>query len=117
MPSRNELVAYNRSVEEVAATIQADAVIYQSLEQLVDCVRSLNPAITKFDCSIFDGAYVTGGVDEAYLSSLEKARADNERSKKAASFLTPHPAPESIVSCSGPMNGAEDIGLYNGRTR
>lgn len=117
MPSRNELVAYNRSVEEVAATIQSDAVIYQSLEQLVDCVRSLNPAITKFDCSIFDGAYVTGGVDEAYLSSLEKARADNERSKKAASFLTPHPAPESIVSCSGPMNGAEDIGLYNGRTR
>lgn len=119
MPSRSELVAHDRSVEEIAKTIQADAVIYQSLEQLVEAVRSLNPAITKFDCSIFNGEYVTGGVDEAYLSSLEKARADHEQAKKAAQQLmtTSQSTSESVLSCSGPMNGAGDIALHNGRTR
>lgn len=119
MPSRSELVAHDRSVEEIAKTIQADAVIYQSLEQLVEAVRSLNPAITKFDCSIFNGEYVTGGVDEAYLSTLEKARADHEQAKKAAQQLmtTSQSTSESVLSCSGPMNGAGDIALHNGRTR
>lgn len=120
MPSRNELVAHDRSIEQVAETIQADAVIYQTLDELVESVRSLNPALTKFDCSIFDGVYVTGGVDEAYLATLEKHRADNEQAKKAAQQLggaPAAPAPEGLVSCSGPMNGAEDLGLHNEWTR
>ncbi|WFD24545.1 amidophosphoribosyltransferase [Malassezia equina] len=120
MPSRNELVAHDRSIEQVAETIQADAVIYQTLDELVESVRSLNPALTKFDCSIFDGVYVTGGVDEAYLATLEKHRADNEQAKKAAQQLggaPAPPAPEGLVSCSGPMNGAEDLGLHNEWTR
>lgn len=122
MPSRNELVAHNRSIQEVAETIQADAVVYQPLDELIKSVQSLNPKLTKFDCSIFDGEYVTGGVDEAYLSRLESARADNNKAKKAAQNVgTAAIAAETEVqaqaSCSGPMNGAEDIGLYNGWTR
>lgn len=119
MPSRHELVAHGRTIAQVAETIQADAVVYQSLDELIQCVKSLNPAITKFDCSIFDGVYVTGGVDESYLHTLEKARAENSKAKKAAQDLSAAMAPEAATtaSCSGPMNGAEDIGLYNGWTR
>lgn len=108
MPSRGELVAYQRSEPEISEAIHADSVVYQSLEELVDSVRQLNPAITKFDCSIFDGKYVTGGVDEAYLEHLETLRAENEKAKSAAAALAT-PEPQAVLSCSGPMNGSEDI--------
>ncbi|PKI85665.1 amidophosphoribosyltransferase [Malassezia vespertilionis] len=119
MPSRNELVAHNRTIDEIAQVIQADAVIYQTLEDLIDSIQSLNPALTRFDCSIFDGHYVTGGVDEKYLHHLEELRAENDQVKKTtqAAEVSASAQPEAPVSCSGPMNGAEDIGLYNGRTR
>ena len=119
MPSRAELVAHNRSIAEVAETIQADAVVYQTLEELIASVRGLNPAITKFDCSVFNGEYVTGDVDEAFLRHLEQVRAGNDKVKKAAQNIAAaaQPEAETVTSCSGPMNGAEDIGLYNGWTR
>ncbi|WFC95697.1 amidophosphoribosyltransferase [Malassezia brasiliensis] len=119
MPSRAELVAHNRSIPEVAQKIQADAVVYQTLDELIASVRGLNPAITKFDCSVFNGEYVTGDVDEAFLCRLEQVRAGNDKVKKAAQNLAnaAQPEAETVTSCSGPMNGAEDIGLYNGWTR
>jgi len=66
------------SEEEIAQLIGADAVIYQDLEALVSAVGQLNPTIERFDCSCFDGVYVTGDVSEAYLASVEAARADGE---------------------------------------
>ncbi|KAK0543978.1 amidophosphoribosyltransferase, partial [Tilletia horrida] len=45
MPSRHELVAHGRSELEVAAYIQADLVIYQTLPDLIESVRQFNPAI------------------------------------------------------------------------
>lgn len=77
MPSRLELVAHGRTPEEVAEAIGADLVIFQTLDDLVSSVRSLNPSIPRFDCSVFTGDYVTGGIDEAYLQGLEQLRADN----------------------------------------
>ena len=74
MPDREELVAYNHSVEEVAADIHADYVIYQKLEDLKEaCVESAlyGPAPKVFDCSCFDGVYVTGELSEEYLEKLE----------------------------------------------
>ncbi|KAH9989953.1 phosphoribosyltransferase-like protein [Russula vinacea] len=61
MPSRTELVAHGRTMEEVAEAIGADLVIFQTLEDLVASVRGLNPSIEKFECSVFSGEYVTGG--------------------------------------------------------
>jgi amidophosphoribosyltransferase len=81
MPSRAELVAHDRTTEEIAEVIGADLVIFQTLEDLVSSVSQLNPAVTQFDCSVFTGEYVTGGVDEVYLSSLENLRADNVKGK------------------------------------
>lgn len=81
MPSRSELVAYSRDASAVATAIGADVVIFQDLDDLVDAVRQFNPTITKFDCSVFDGEYVTGSVDEAYLQHVENLRSDNVRGK------------------------------------
>ncbi|KAF9567530.1 Amidophosphoribosyltransferase [Agrocybe pediades] len=81
MPSRKELVAYGRDTDEIAAEIGADLVIFQTLPDLVNSVRQLQPSIESFDCSVFTGEYVTGGVDEEYLQHLETLRADNNRAK------------------------------------
>ena len=75
MPTRSELICgHGQTAEDVAKTIGADKVIYQTEEGLVASLRDLNPAITKFDCSCFDGVYVTGDIDEAYLERLEASR-------------------------------------------
>jgi amidophosphoribosyltransferase len=74
MPTRDELIAPGRSDEEIAREICADAVIYQDLEGLEQAVRDVNPAITKFETSCFNGVYVTGDVTPEYLQSIEQTR-------------------------------------------
>lgn len=82
MPAASEFVAHGRNEDEIAALIGADKLIYQDLEDLVDAVRQGNPAIEHFDCSCFNGVYVTGGVDEEYLKELENIRNDIARSEQ-----------------------------------
>ncbi|KAI0080558.1 amidophosphoribosyltransferase [Panus rudis PR-1116 ss-1] len=89
MPSRAELVAYNRDEDQIAQTIGADLVIFQTLPDLVSSVRQFNPSIPQFDCSVFTGEYVTGGVDEEYLRGLEQLRADNVKGKMVVGGLGP----------------------------
>jgi amidophosphoribosyltransferase len=86
MPSRSELIANGRTEDEIAALIGADAVIYQDLDALVHAVGSLNPAIERFDCSCFDGVYVTGDVSQEYLDGIESGRADGESSSRLSSY-------------------------------
>jgi amidophosphoribosyltransferase len=74
MPSSKELIASSRSEREVEAIVGADGLIYQSLEDLIASVTAENPALTGFDCSMFDGKYVTGDIDPPYLVRLEAAR-------------------------------------------
>lgn len=83
MPSRAELIAHGRTTDEVAKAIGADLVIFQTLPDLVASVRQLNPAIERFECSVFSGEYVTGGVDGVYLDHLESTRSDNMKTKAA----------------------------------
>lgn len=83
MPSAEELVAHNRSEEEVAAAIGADWLVYQDLSDLIEAVRRGNPRINRFDASIFDGRYITGDVDEGYLTRLEERRCEAARASAA----------------------------------
>lgn len=76
MPSRDELLATNRTDEEICAEIGADALIYQDLDALRESITKSNPHLTEFDCSCFDGKYVTGDIDAAYLNRIEAARSD-----------------------------------------
>lgn len=76
MPSREELLATGRTDEEICQEIGADGLIYQDLEALEDIVIALNPNIQEFDSSCFNGRYVTGDVDAAYLNRIEVLRGD-----------------------------------------
>lgn len=84
MPSAQELIAHDRSVEEVRSLIGADWLVYQDLEDLVQTALEGNPNIKQFDCSVFNAQYVTGDIDAEYLMSLDQLRNDNARQRKAA---------------------------------
>jgi amidophosphoribosyltransferase len=84
MPSAKELIAHGRSDEEIEKIIGADKLIYQDLEDLIETCREGNPKIKRFDTSVFDGNYVTGDIDEAYLKALDDRR--NDRTKNSTSI-------------------------------
>jgi amidophosphoribosyltransferase len=88
MPSRDELLATGRSDEEICKEIGADALIYQDLDALIADVKYRNPKIKDFDCSCFDGKYVTGDITEAYLAKIESARADGKKGQLPANSIT-----------------------------
>lgn len=76
MPSAQELIAHDRTDEEIAELIGADCLIYQDLKDLVDSAKEGNDTIVRFDCAVFDNDYVTGDVDDIYLQKLEAERND-----------------------------------------
>jgi amidophosphoribosyltransferase len=76
MPTRDELLATGRTDEEICKEIGADALIYQDLDALKTCINKSHPQLTAFDCSCFDGQYVTGDIDEAYLNRVESVRGE-----------------------------------------
>lgn len=76
MPAPSELIAHNRTVEEICAFIGADKLIYTDISDLNAALKMCNPNIERFDTSVFDGEYITGDVSPDYLSALEKRRAD-----------------------------------------
>lgn len=80
MPTADELIAYNRSVEQINDCIGSDALIYQDLQDLKDAVKMQNTDIDDFECSVFDGVYVTSDVDQNYFDYLASLR--NEDAKK-----------------------------------
>ncbi len=77
MPTRKELVAYGVTEEEVGKIIGADRIFYQNLPDLILSAQEGNPEIKSFDASCFDGKYVTGDVDEAFLKKVESFRSSN----------------------------------------
>ena len=75
MPATSELIASNKSDAAVAKEINADWLIYQTLEDLIEAVREGNPEIDEFENSIFTGKYITPLI-ENYLEELENSRKD-----------------------------------------
>jgi len=82
MPSANELIAHGRTEEEVCELIGADWLVYQDLEDLITCSSEGNPNIKNFDCSVFNGKYVAGNIDENYLTHLDAIRNDANKNKE-----------------------------------
>ena len=76
MPAAQELIAHNRSDEEVAQQIGADRMFYQDLDDLVNAVSNDKARLQRFDTSCFSGEYVTGDVSTAYLARIEALRCD-----------------------------------------
>ncbi|SDH65488.1 amidophosphoribosyltransferase [Propionivibrio dicarboxylicus] len=74
MPTRGELIATDRTDEEICREIGADALVYQELDTLKASVSDLKPTLTRFDTSCFNGDYVTGDITPEYLDMIESAR-------------------------------------------
>lgn len=82
MPTAQELLAHNRTTEEIAKIIGADWLVYQDLEDLIACARKGNKNIKEFDTSCFTGDYITNDVDQDYLEHLEQHRNDAAKMKR-----------------------------------
>jgi len=88
MPAANELIAHNRSEEEVCTAIGADRLIYQDLDDLIAAVGKGNPDILHFDTSCFSHHYITGDIDINYLERIEALRNDSaQNSRNSESFI------------------------------
>ncbi|MDD5126339.1 amidophosphoribosyltransferase, partial [Methylovulum sp.] len=82
MPAANELIAHNRTEEEVCTAIGADRLIYQDLADLIAAVGKGNPDIQHFDTSCFSHEYITGDIDDDYLERIEALRNDDAQNQR-----------------------------------
>ncbi|MDO4593084.1 MAG: amidophosphoribosyltransferase, partial [Comamonadaceae bacterium] len=96
MPTKSELVANGRTVEEIRQVIGCDALIYQDVEAMKQTVGKINPAVQGFEASCFDGVYVTGDISEAEVTALNEGRnADAQEESEDTSRLSLPNAQES----------------------
>ncbi len=84
MPTVNELIAHNKTEEEIAKLIGADWLIYQDLDKLIESTQTGDVHINSFDLSCFNGEYVTGDINQEYLDHIEGLRNDGAKSKREA---------------------------------
>ncbi|MEO1932385.1 MAG: amidophosphoribosyltransferase, partial [Pseudohongiella sp.] len=82
MPAASELIAAGKTEKEIEEMIGADWLIYQELDDLIASASEGNPEIKQFECSIFNGEYITGDVDDLYLKRLENLRSDAAKKSK-----------------------------------
>jgi amidophosphoribosyltransferase len=76
MPTREELIAHNRTPDQIRQFIGADALIYQDVETMKRVVGALNPAIVGFEASCFDGQYITGDISLADFEAIQTQRTE-----------------------------------------
>lgn len=84
-----QLVAYNKTIEEITKELEADAVWYQTLDDLIDCCKT--DKIKEFEIGVFTGNYVTG-FEMDYLNGIERLR---------------------NYKCDKSLNAGVDISLHN----
>ncbi len=77
MPAARELIAHGRTVDEICSSIGADWLVYQDIQDLIDCSHEGNESIDGFELSVFDGQYLAGLIDADYLDSIEAARGES----------------------------------------
>mgnify|MGYP003309908423 FL=1 len=82
MPATSELIASNKSDEDLSAYIGADWLIYQTIDDLIEAVRFEESEVNHFDTSCFSGEYVTNDITEKYLQRIELKRNDEAMTKK-----------------------------------
>ena len=82
MAATTELVAHQRTEKEIEEFIKADWLIYQDLDDLISAAQVGNEDIKQFECSIFNGKYVTDDIDDKYLQDLEDVRSDKSKSSR-----------------------------------
>tara|TARA_Y100001968_G_scaffold306298_1_gene322981 strand:- start:180 stop:1640 length:1461 start_codon:yes stop_codon:yes gene_type:complete len=71
MPSRYELIAYNKSINEIEKQLSIDKLIYQGIENLKKAI-TFDSNVKHLDLSCFTGDYITGNINKEYLDWVEK---------------------------------------------
>ena len=71
MPSRRELIAADRSPDEIARVLGADHLVYQTVAGMNKAILSGQSKVTQLEESCFTGNYLAGKVDAEYLSWIE----------------------------------------------
>ena len=86
MPTKDELVAHNRTNEQIREIIGCDALIYQDVDAMKAAIFKLapqteatNPPVTGFDASCFDGVYVTGDITGDDITRLRESRVQSSK--------------------------------------
>jgi amidophosphoribosyltransferase len=74
MSTKREFVARDRTNEEIAKELGADAVVYQTIEEMVDVVRTAGGTKTEFCVACFEGVYPTGDITESMIADIENDR-------------------------------------------
>jgi amidophosphoribosyltransferase len=99
MPTKGELVAHDRTIEEIRELIGCDALIYQDVEGMKRAVMKAAPAkpdsvpLSGFDASCFDGIYVTGDIDTEAIMRINGGRPHVEETEEDSSRLAlPNPS-------------------------
>nr|WP_315849249.1 amidophosphoribosyltransferase [uncultured Rhodoferax sp.] len=93
MPTSSELVAHNRTVEQIREIIGCDALIYQDVDGMKKAIGSLSTKLVGFDASCFDGVYVTGDISSDDIERLNEKRVGGEESQEDTSRLAlPNPS-------------------------
>lgn len=87
MPTSSELVAHDRTVEQVRQVIGCDALIYQDVDGMKKAIGALNPHSADFDASCFDGVYVTGDITVADIERLNDERPAGQEDAEDTSRL------------------------------
>ena len=88
IPTRTELVAYERNEEQVAQILGCDWIIYQNLKDLEDSVREAGECSGEafpqdYESSCFSGKYVTGeNINDSYFSKLHDLRNDTAQEQR-----------------------------------
>ena len=89
MPTSEELIAHNRTEEEIRQWIGCDALIYQDLEAMKQAIAQVNPAIAGFEASCFDAQYITGDTsDEPRTHCPQPVSAEGEDDGEGSSRLS-----------------------------
>ena len=89
MPTSEELIAHNRTEEEIRQWIGCDALIYQDLEAMKQAIAQVNPANAGFEASCFDAQYITGDTsDEPRTHCQQPVSADGEDDGEGSSRLS-----------------------------
>lgn len=87
MPTKDELVAHDRTIEEIRELIGCDALIYQDVDAMKRAIGSLNTKLDGFDASCFDGVYVTGDIDAESIRRINGQRPRIEETEEDSSRL------------------------------
>jgi len=99
IPTRNELIAYEREEEQIATKVGCDWIVYQDLQDLensiLECAyMGTDKKMARFDTSCFSGTYVTGEkMGDAYFERLDEQRNDKAKQRRKRGMSTEESSP------------------------